>query len=64
MFFSRKHFEFKDIPDLSGKTAIVTGSNTGVRNLVEPITVSDAKMTFLQIGRVCALEMARKNCRV
>jgi hypothetical protein len=30
MFWSKKHFEFKDIPDLSGKTAIITGANTGV----------------------------------
>ena len=45
MFFSSKHFEFSDIPDLSGKVAIVTGSNTG-------------------IGKICAMEMARKNCQV
>lgn len=30
MFWNSKQFEFKDIPDLSGKIAIVTGSNTGV----------------------------------
>ncbi|KAI9272775.1 hypothetical protein BDA99DRAFT_533611 [Phascolomyces articulosus] len=45
MVFSSKHFEFSDIPDLSDKVAIITGSNTG-------------------IGKVCALEMARKNCQV
>ncbi|KAI8329446.1 hypothetical protein BC941DRAFT_197382 [Chlamydoabsidia padenii] len=45
MFWGKKHFEFKDIPDLTGKTAIITGANTG-------------------IGRVCALEMARKSCRI
>ncbi|KAI9272772.1 hypothetical protein BDA99DRAFT_499175 [Phascolomyces articulosus] len=45
MFFSSKPFEFSDIPDLSGKVAIITGSNTG-------------------IGKVCAIEMARKNCQV
>ncbi|KAI7859437.1 hypothetical protein BDC45DRAFT_475254 [Circinella umbellata] len=45
MFFSSKHFEFSDIPDLSGKVAIITGSNTG-------------------IGKICATEMARKNCQV
>ncbi|CAO3590729.1 unnamed protein product [Absidia cylindrospora] len=45
MFWGKKHFEFKDIPDLTGKTAIITGANTG-------------------IGRVCALEMARKGCKV
>ncbi|KAI7906118.1 NAD(P)-binding protein [Cokeromyces recurvatus] len=46
MFFSTKrNFSFEQIPDLSGKVAIITGSNTG-------------------IGKVCALEMARKNCTV
>ncbi|KAI9484600.1 hypothetical protein BDB00DRAFT_792750 [Zychaea mexicana] len=43
--FSSNHFELSDIPDLSGKVAIITGSNTG-------------------IGRVCALEMARKHCQI
>ncbi|KAI8883970.1 NAD(P)-binding protein [Backusella circina FSU 941] len=44
-FFAKRNFSFEQIPDLSGKIAIVTGSNTG-------------------IGRVCALEMARKNCTI
>ncbi|KAI9302561.1 hypothetical protein BJ944DRAFT_205832 [Cunninghamella echinulata] len=45
MFWSNKHFEFKDIPDLTGKTAIITGASAG-------------------IGKVCALEMARKGCKI
>ncbi|RIA96975.1 hypothetical protein C1645_328457 [Glomus cerebriforme] len=28
--FKKKHFTFEDIPDLSGKVAIVTGANTGI----------------------------------
>ncbi|CAG8660620.1 266_t:CDS:2, partial [Cetraspora pellucida] len=28
--FSKKHFVFNDIPDLSGKVAIVTGANAGI----------------------------------
>ena len=31
MFWSGQHFEFSDIPDMTGKVAIITGSNTGVR---------------------------------
>lgn len=38
MFWSKKHFEFKDIPDLSGKTAIITGANTGVSSGITPQT--------------------------
>ncbi|KAL1936489.1 hypothetical protein VTP01DRAFT_623 [Rhizomucor pusillus] len=30
MFWSGKQFTFKNIPDLSGKIAIITGSNTGI----------------------------------
>ncbi|KAI8089085.1 uncharacterized protein BX664DRAFT_279803 [Halteromyces radiatus] len=45
MFCGKKHFDLEDIPDLTGKTAIITGANTG-------------------IGRVCALEMARKGCKI
>ncbi|KAI8074055.1 hypothetical protein BC940DRAFT_329599 [Gongronella butleri] len=30
MFFSKNHFELTDIPDLTGKFAIVTGANTGL----------------------------------
>jgi hypothetical protein len=30
--FESKHFEFSDIPDLSGKTAVITGASTGVSN--------------------------------
>ncbi|KAI9478410.1 MAG: hypothetical protein EXX96DRAFT_247037 [Benjaminiella poitrasii] len=44
-FFAKRNFSFDQIPDLSGKVAIITGSNTG-------------------IGKVCALEMAKKNCTV
>ncbi|KAI8886004.1 NAD(P)-binding protein [Backusella circina FSU 941] len=44
-FFAKRNFSFEQIPDLSGKIAIITGSNSG-------------------IGRVCALEMARRNCTV
>ncbi|KAG2219481.1 hypothetical protein INT45_010401 [Circinella minor] len=40
-----KHFQISNIPDLSGKIAIITGSNTG-------------------IGKLCATEMARKNCEI
>ncbi|CAO3613501.1 unnamed protein product [Cunninghamella blakesleeana] len=29
MFWSKKHFEFKDIPDLNGKTVIITGASAG-----------------------------------
>ncbi|KAI8062405.1 hypothetical protein BC940DRAFT_336481 [Gongronella butleri] len=30
MFWTSKHFELTDVPDLSGKTAIITGANTGI----------------------------------
>ncbi|KAI8060908.1 hypothetical protein BC940DRAFT_311136 [Gongronella butleri] len=44
MFFSSEpKFSTKDIPDLTGKTAIITGASNG-------------------IGKVSALEMARKGC--
>lgn len=29
-FFAKRNFSFEQIPDLTGKTAIITGSNTGV----------------------------------
>lgn len=29
-YFAKRNFSIKQIPDLSGKIAIVTGSNTGV----------------------------------
>ncbi|KAI8985828.1 hypothetical protein BDB01DRAFT_842715 [Pilobolus umbonatus] len=45
MFGNTNHYSFDKIPDLTGKLAIITGSNTG-------------------IGRVCALEMARKGCAI
>ncbi|KAI8985298.1 hypothetical protein BDB01DRAFT_789628 [Pilobolus umbonatus] len=45
MFGNTRHYSFDKIPDLSGKLAVITGSNTG-------------------IGRICALEMARKGCAI
>ncbi|CDH50198.1 retinol dehydrogenase 12 [Lichtheimia corymbifera JMRC:FSU:9682] len=45
MFWGGQHFEFSDIPDMTGKVAIITGSNTG-------------------IGKVCAIQMAKKNCHI
>ncbi|KAG1152466.1 hypothetical protein G6F37_002434 [Rhizopus arrhizus] len=44
-FWSKRNYSFESIPDLTGKIAIITGSNSG-------------------IGKVCALEMARKGCTV
>ncbi|KAG1384725.1 hypothetical protein G6F61_000185 [Rhizopus arrhizus] len=44
-FWSKRNYSFENIPDLTGKIAIITGSNSG-------------------IGKVCALEMARKGCTV
>ncbi|KAI8380283.1 hypothetical protein BD560DRAFT_387685 [Blakeslea trispora] len=44
-FFAKRKFAFEQIPDLTGKVAIITGSNTG-------------------IGKVSALEMAKKGCTV
>ncbi|KAG0742217.1 hypothetical protein G6F62_008043 [Rhizopus arrhizus] len=44
-FWSKRNYSFESIPDLTGKVAIVTGSNTG-------------------IGKICALEMAKKGCTV
>lgn len=29
-FMAKRNFSFEQIPDLTGKTAIITGSNTGV----------------------------------
>ncbi|KAI8997816.1 hypothetical protein BDB01DRAFT_772580 [Pilobolus umbonatus] len=45
MFGNTNRYSFDKIPDLTGKLAIITGSNSG-------------------IGRVCALEMARKGCAI
>ncbi|KAI7892597.1 uncharacterized protein EV154DRAFT_550547 [Mucor mucedo] len=44
-YFAKRNFSIEQIPDLTGKIAIITGSSTG-------------------IGKVCALEMARKGCTV
>lgn len=33
-WFAKRNFSFDQIPDLTGKVAIITGSNTGVSTFV------------------------------
>ncbi|KAI8062418.1 hypothetical protein BC940DRAFT_370294 [Gongronella butleri] len=54
MFWNNKHFELKDIPDLTGKMAIVTGANAGAikaRPVVDEIihTTGNNNVSFLPL---------------
>jgi NAD(P)-dependent dehydrogenase (short-subunit alcohol dehydrogenase family) len=63
-FWSKRNYSFENIPDLTGKIAIITGSNSGVSILLFFLLFCHVTHLLHKIGKVCALEMARKGCTV